>query len=544
MLDRRGSRFALEVLFLAALAAGADGRRAPDRSMIVGVMALGWVVVALLEWAAWRDEPHYGSGLPPRYYVPQRQPAAAAAARAGLRRLSRSAARRGTDVDRLGRAARPRCSATGRLRHRRRRPEAGARTSSPSGLPPPPVADAGPSPVPAASARPPARPLPVARRAVDRRAAPGPARHQLDPLADPAAERRFGAAAASRRSASSRCPRPARAAGACRGQPRGRHEAAPRAAAARARRGRARSPPSCAVAVSAATTLGQTDDRTRSRRARTRHSPARAGRPSSGGTRPAAACSRADTDGIAHPTLPCGARIFVTYDGTTVLTQVVDRGPYAPGRQFDLTDALARRLGLRGVQTVEWSYAARGWLTPRYSPRGCSTPFATLRIHVEPTPCEREPESGLGALALRRPHGTHLACPGSHGRGRSAASEHDVRGAFGSPPSVRGTSTLARCSSSSEIRPAGPTGRSSACGSTARTIVDADAPGVAEDLRGLTLLEAAAVGGETLAGRRARQRDRPGGPRAGRPGARRRRDERRRRQRRRAARARARTRSA
>jgi Lytic transglycolase len=68
----------------------------------------------------------------------------------------------------------------------------------------------------------------------------------------------------------------------------------------------------------------------------------------------------ADTEGIAHPTLPCGARIFVTYDGRTVLTQVVDRGPYSAGRQFDLTDALARRLDLRGVQTVQWAYAARG----------------------------------------------------------------------------------------------------------------------------------------------------------------------------------------
>ena len=36
---------------------------------------------------------------------------------------------------------------------------------------------------------------------------------------------------------------------------------------------------------------------------------------------------------------------------------VVDRGPYVPGRQFDLTDALARRLGLRGVQAIHWSYA-------------------------------------------------------------------------------------------------------------------------------------------------------------------------------------------
>jgi rare lipoprotein A (peptidoglycan hydrolase) len=64
-----------------------------------------------------------------------------------------------------------------------------------------------------------------------------------------------------------------------------------------------------------------------------------------------------DTLGVAHPTLPCGARIFVTFDGTTVLTQVVDRGPYVFGRQFDLTDALARKLGLKGVQTITWSYA-------------------------------------------------------------------------------------------------------------------------------------------------------------------------------------------
>ena len=64
-----------------------------------------------------------------------------------------------------------------------------------------------------------------------------------------------------------------------------------------------------------------------------------------------------DTEGIAHPTLPCGARIFITFDGRTVLAQVVDRGPYRGGRQFDVTPALARRLGLHGVQLVHWSYA-------------------------------------------------------------------------------------------------------------------------------------------------------------------------------------------
>ena len=69
---------------------------------------------------------------------------------------------------------------------------------------------------------------------------------------------------------------------------------------------------------------------------------------------------RPDTEGVAHPTLPCGARIFITFHGQTVLTQVVDRGPYVPGRQFDLTDALARRLGLQGVQEIHWSYARAG----------------------------------------------------------------------------------------------------------------------------------------------------------------------------------------
>jgi rare lipoprotein A len=63
------------------------------------------------------------------------------------------------------------------------------------------------------------------------------------------------------------------------------------------------------------------------------------------------------TEGVAHPVLPCGVKIYVSYDGQHVLTQVIDRGPNAPGREFDLTEALARRLGLVGVQRVTWSYA-------------------------------------------------------------------------------------------------------------------------------------------------------------------------------------------
>ena len=69
MADRRGQRFLLEVLFLIALAAALAFARLGALE-IAGLMLVGWVIVAVLEWAAWRGEPHYGSGLPPRYYVP------------------------------------------------------------------------------------------------------------------------------------------------------------------------------------------------------------------------------------------------------------------------------------------------------------------------------------------------------------------------------------------------------------------------------------------------------------------------------------------
>lgn len=69
MTDRRGPRFLLEVVFLVALAAALTFAKL-DALEIAGMMLLGWLIVAALEWAAWRGEPHYGSGLPPRYYVP------------------------------------------------------------------------------------------------------------------------------------------------------------------------------------------------------------------------------------------------------------------------------------------------------------------------------------------------------------------------------------------------------------------------------------------------------------------------------------------
>jgi rare lipoprotein A (peptidoglycan hydrolase) len=63
------------------------------------------------------------------------------------------------------------------------------------------------------------------------------------------------------------------------------------------------------------------------------------------------------TFGVAHPSLPCGTRIFVSYGHTQVLTQVIARGPYVPGRGIDLTPALAVKLKIRSAADVRWRFA-------------------------------------------------------------------------------------------------------------------------------------------------------------------------------------------
>ncbi|HSX22109.1 MAG TPA: RlpA-like double-psi beta-barrel domain-containing protein [Gaiellaceae bacterium] len=66
----------------------------------------------------------------------------------------------------------------------------------------------------------------------------------------------------------------------------------------------------------------------------------------------------AKTLGVAHPVLPCGVKIYIEYKGKQVLTQVVDRGPTAPGREFNLTIALANLLHLDGTQQIRWRFAS------------------------------------------------------------------------------------------------------------------------------------------------------------------------------------------
>jgi hypothetical protein len=61
--------------------------------------------------------------------------------------------------------------------------------------------------------------------------------------------------------------------------------------------------------------------------------------------------------GIAHPVLPCGVDLIVAYKGMQIRAEVVDRAPIGGGRDFDVTKALADRLGLSGRHTIQWRFA-------------------------------------------------------------------------------------------------------------------------------------------------------------------------------------------
>jgi hypothetical protein len=54
------------------------------------------------------------------------------------------------------------------------------------------------------------------------------------------------------------------------------------------------------------------------------------------------------TLGVANKYLPCGAKVTLRYGGRSIRVPVIDRGPYVAGRDYDLTQATAQRLGFSG----------------------------------------------------------------------------------------------------------------------------------------------------------------------------------------------------
>lgn len=68
---------------------------------------------------------------------------------------------------------------------------------------------------------------------------------------------------------------------------------------------------------------------------------------------------RPATIGVAHRTLPCGTTVKFSYHGRTLVTRVIDRGPYTPGNDFDLTNGARLALDFEGVGRVRYAVALR-----------------------------------------------------------------------------------------------------------------------------------------------------------------------------------------
>lgn len=55
----------------------------------------------------------------------------------------------------------------------------------------------------------------------------------------------------------------------------------------------------------------------------------------------------------AHRTYPFGTKLRLTYKGKSVIVRVNDRGPFIKGRQLDMSQAAARKLGCHGVCVID-----------------------------------------------------------------------------------------------------------------------------------------------------------------------------------------------
>jgi peptidoglycan lytic transglycosylase len=58
------------------------------------------------------------------------------------------------------------------------------------------------------------------------------------------------------------------------------------------------------------------------------------------------------TTGVANRTLACGTQVAIRYAGRSIVVQVIDRGPFSRGVQWDLTSATAKKLGMKVTSRI------------------------------------------------------------------------------------------------------------------------------------------------------------------------------------------------
>jgi hypothetical protein len=66
---------------------------------------------------------------------------------------------------------------------------------------------------------------------------------------------------------------------------------------------------------------------------------------------------RPQTIGVAHRDLPCGTLVRFVYHGRQIVTEVIDRGPYSHGNDWDLTNGARRALRFGGSGRIRYAVA-------------------------------------------------------------------------------------------------------------------------------------------------------------------------------------------
>lgn len=68
---------------------------------------------------------------------------------------------------------------------------------------------------------------------------------------------------------------------------------------------------------------------------------------------------RPRTLGVAHRNLPCGTVVKFVFGGRQIVTRVIDRGPYAKGFAWDLTNGTREALGFEGSGLIRFAVATQ-----------------------------------------------------------------------------------------------------------------------------------------------------------------------------------------
>jgi len=63
--------------------------------------------------------------------------------------------------------------------------------------------------------------------------------------------------------------------------------------------------------------------------------------------------------GLSSELYPCRTKIWLHVNGEDVLTQVISNSAPPPGAAFEISPALARKVGLSVTKEIQWRFAAR-----------------------------------------------------------------------------------------------------------------------------------------------------------------------------------------